>query len=70
MISTDEVLKIHNILIEKFGGAYGVRDNNLLGSSIQRPFNSFDNVDLYPPSIDKAAAIIGGTRENIFRFLK
>lgn len=58
MISIEEVLQIYNILIERFGGSNGVRDLELLDSSISRPFNTFGQQDLYPTIIDKAAAII------------
>ena len=58
MISLNEVLKIHSILIEKFGGSSGVRDKDLLNSSIHRPYSTFDSNDLYSSTIDKAAAII------------
>ena len=64
MISVEEVLKIHNILIEKFGGSPGVRDKELLESSVFRPFNTFDSVDLYPSPVDKAAAIIESIVKN------
>ena len=52
-----EVLEIHAILIDKFGGANGVRDEGLLQSAIFRPFATFDGIDLYPSPVDKAAAI-------------
>lgn len=64
MISIKEVLYIHDILIEKFGGSPGVRDKDLLESSIFRPFSTFDSVDLYPNAIEKAAAIIESTVKN------
>lgn len=64
MISIEEVLRIHDILIEKFGGTPGVRDKELLKSSIFRPFNTFDSVDLYPTPIDKAAAMIESIVKN------
>lgn len=38
MIDLSEVEKIHDILIEKFGGAKGIRDKGLLESSINRPY--------------------------------
>jgi len=53
----EEVLEIHAILINNFGGADGVRDDGLLRSAIFRPFATFDGVDLYPSPVDKAAAI-------------
>jgi death on curing protein len=53
MISINEVLRIHEILIEKFGGAPGVRDKELLESSVFRPFGTFGSTDLYPTPIEK-----------------
>ena len=58
MISLEEVERIHEILIDKFGGKKGLRDKGLLESSIQRPFQTFDQRELYPEPVDKAAAIL------------
>jgi death-on-curing protein len=57
MIRVTEVLAIHDILIERFGGAKGVRDNAALESAINRPYQTFDGQELYPEAVDKAAAI-------------
>jgi death-on-curing protein len=57
MIEISEVEKIHDILIERFGGAKGIRDKGTLESAIGRPFQTFDGKDLYPDPVDKAAAI-------------
>ncbi len=58
MISLQEVEFIHNTLIDKFGGSKGIRDLALLESALARPFATFDGNDLYPNSIEKAAAIM------------
>lgn len=58
MIELKDVLNIHNILIDRFGGSKGIRDQGLLESAIHRPFATFDNQDLYPEPADKAAAIL------------
>ena len=57
MISVEQVLKIHSIAIEKFGGANGVRDLGGLESALARPFQTFGGTDLYPTIFEKAAAI-------------
>jgi death-on-curing protein len=57
MIRLTEVLAIHDILIERFGGAKGVRDNAGLESAINRPYQTFDGKELYPDPLAKAAAI-------------
>ncbi len=56
MISLEEVLHLHKNSIRDFGGSSGVRDINLLESSVTRPFQSFEGVELYPPAFEKAAA--------------
>ena len=58
MISTEDVLKIHKLLIDQFGGSHGVRDKSSLNSAINRPFATFDKQELYPEPVDKAAAIL------------
>ena len=58
MIDLNEVLSIHQIIMGKFGGNSNVRDLNSLKSAINRPFATFDNKDLYPTPIDKAAALV------------
>jgi death-on-curing protein len=58
MTDVNEALKIHRVLIEKFGGVSGVRDMNGLQAALGRPFATFDNKELYPKAVDKAAALI------------
>lgn len=58
MINIGDAIKIHNILIERFGGTPGLRDKNLLESALLRPYQTFDKKELYSTPIEKAAAII------------
>jgi len=64
MISEREVLEIHSILIGRFGGSEGVRDQELLDSALNRPYQTFDGQELYPSPVDKAAAIIESIVKN------
>ena len=57
MISIKEAEQIHKILIDTFGGAHGIRDLSALESALSRPFQTFDDKELYPTAIDKAAAL-------------
>ena len=57
MITLQEVESIHEILIEKFGGSKGTRDRGILESAINRPYQTFDQTELYPLPVDKAAAV-------------
>jgi len=57
MITLKEVQSIHDVLIDKFGGSKGIRDRGILESAINRPYQTFDQNELYPLTVDKAAAI-------------
>jgi hypothetical protein len=54
MIELSEVLSIHKILIQSFGGATGVRDESSLSSALQRPFQTFDGQFVYKSILEKA----------------
>ena len=56
-ITIGEVISIHEILIEEFGGSNGIRDLGLLESSVNRIYQTFEGKELYPSPIEKAAAI-------------
>lgn len=57
IISFRDAEIIHHLLIDNFGGSRGIRDRGALESALNRPFQTFDNVELYPSPADKAAAI-------------
>jgi len=57
MITLIEVLLIHEHAIKTHGGANGTRDQNMLESAINRPFQEFGGEELYPTAYEKAAAI-------------
>lgn len=52
------VLAIHHQLITEFGGTQGIRDENLLESALESPYQSFFQNDLYN-SIEEKAARLG-----------
>lgn len=58
MITIDLVLGIHRVLIKRYGGHPGLRDELGLKSAIARPYQTFDGKDLYASSAEKAAAIM------------
>ncbi len=51
-LSVDEVLAIHERLIARFGGSYGVRDPGLLESALYRPRTGY-----YEDLAEQAAAL-------------
>jgi death on curing protein len=64
MIDLSEVLDIHQILINEFGGSPGIRDEGLLKSAIARPFTGFGETEFYPTLAEKAAAILESIVKN------
>ncbi|MCF8232450.1 MAG: Fic family protein [Bacteroidales bacterium] len=64
MIGLTEVIVIHDTLIKKFGGKDGLRDVEALKSSLLRPYQTFDNKELYPYTVDKASALIESLIKN------
>ncbi|MBQ9495029.1 MAG: type II toxin-antitoxin system death-on-curing family toxin [Treponema sp.] len=53
----EQVIKLHSLLIAKTGGMYGLRDANLLDSTLKSPFQTFGGNELYPDIFDKAAQL-------------
>ena len=56
-LSLAEVLDLHERLIATSGGTRGVRDIRLLESAVNQPRVTFDQTDLYPDLVSKAAAL-------------
>ncbi len=56
-LSHDQIILLHRILINRYGGTHGIRDEALLDSALNAPFQSFGDVDLYPSIIEKAARL-------------
>ena len=56
-IQKEAVLALHERVIKKYGGSYGVRDNGLLEAALAQPWQTFDGIDLYPTIEEKAARL-------------
>lgn len=56
-VTKEIVLTLHEHVIERFGGASGVRDEGLLEAAIAQPWQTFDGIDLYPTIEEKAARL-------------
>jgi death-on-curing protein len=52
VINLTDVIAIHQVLVDKFGGSSGIRDHKALESAIARPFATFEKKDLYPSVIE------------------
>jgi death-on-curing protein len=64
ILSKDQVLMLHERLIEATGGSTGIRDERLLDSALCNPFQSFGGEELYPSVQAKASQLCFGLVKN------
>lgn len=64
ILSKRQILLLHSALIVQTGGLDGVRDEGLLDSAINAPFQTFAEQDLYPTVLEKAARLGFGLISN------
>lgn len=55
ILTKEQIMSMHNLLIKHTGGLYGVKDDGLLDSAINNPFQTFMGDELYPTIQRKAA---------------
>ena len=63
-LSKEQVILLHQRLIETTGGSTGIRDEEMLESALSNPFQSFGDVELYPSIQAKAAQLCFGIVKN------
>lgn len=64
VLSKNQILRLHEQLIDKTGGSQGVRDEGLLDSAVNVPFQRFESVELFPTIQQKAARLGYGLIKN------
>ena len=64
ILSKEQVLMLHERLIEATGGSKGIRDEGLLDSALSNPFQSFGGEELYPSVQAKASQLCYGLVKN------
>ena len=57
LLTVDEIIGIHEKLVEASGGSSGLRDEGLLKSAVYSAEASFDDVEMYPTVEEKAARL-------------
>ena len=63
-LTKQQVLNLHKQLIDTTGGISGVRDENMLISALETPFQSYEGQELYPSIQAKAARLCYGLVKN------
>ena len=62
--TVQDIYELHLQLKETFILSSGIRDENLLASAVNTPFQTFMGSDLYPSLYDKAAQLCYGIANN------
>lgn len=57
ILTKEQVVHIHRLLIRETGGSEGIRDEGLLESALNAPFQTFDGEELYKTVQSKAAKL-------------
>ena len=60
----ETVIALHNDLIREIGGIEGIRDEGLLSSALNAPFQSFGGHEVYKSIHEKAARLAWGLVQN------
>lgn len=64
ILSKEQILLMHDQLIEETGGSKGLKDEGMLESALAAPFQSFDGKDLFPSVYQKTARLGYGLASN------
>lgn len=64
ILSKEQILLMHDQLIEETGGSKGLKDEGMLESALAAPFQSFDGKDVFPSVYQKAARLGYGLASN------
>ena len=59
-LTKEQVLMLHDQLIEATGGSKGIRDEGREESALMNPYQSFGGIELYPSIQAKAAQLCFG----------
>ena len=66
-LSRESVIRMHEQLIDRYGGSYGIRDESLLDSALSAPYQGFGDYEFYPTITEKAVRLFrAGEKSPIF----
>lgn len=63
-LTESQILLLHEQLITETGGSSGLRDEGMLDSALNAPFQTFGKEDMYPSLQQKAARLCFGLVKN------
>ncbi|MBR0483924.1 MAG: type II toxin-antitoxin system death-on-curing family toxin [Oscillospiraceae bacterium] len=63
-LTKEQIMMLHRTLIAESGGSAEIRDEGLLDSAINAPFQTFGGEELYPSLLEKASHLGYGLIKN------
>ena len=63
-LTRETIICMHEQLIDRYGGSHGIRDEGLLDSAIQIPYQGFGEYEFYPTITEKAVRLCFGLVKN------
>ena len=63
-LSKEQILLLHNMIYERYGGDVGVLNEGMLDSTLQTPFQTFGGEELIPDTKDKIVRLTFGLIKN------
>ena len=63
-VTVEQILFIHDQLVKRFGGSFGIRDMGLIESAAARPQATYGGEYLYGSLFDKTAALLQSLLKN------
>lgn len=63
-LTKDQIIKLHEAIYERYGGALGVLNEGMLDSALQAPFQTFGGEELLPETKDKIIRLAYGLIKN------
>lgn len=66
-LTAEQIIKIHDNEIKRFGGEYGLREEGTFDMLVNAPYQTIFGTDCYPSVFDKAAKYLEGfARHQVF----
>ena len=64
VLSVEEIIYLHELLIGRYGGSAGIRDKGLLESAVYSVNAAYEDTEIYPTVEEKAARLCFGLISN------
>lgn len=63
-LTREQIILLHNVIYERYGGDHGVLNEGMLDSALQAPFQTFGGEELIPDTKEKIVRLSFGLIKN------